>query len=216
MKKADYNIQVFVNCPFDREYDPLFRAIIFTILDCGFIPRCSLEINGARLRLNIICGLVKQCKYGIHDLSRVELDARNHLPRFNMPFELGIFYGVKNDEDGLSVKKYCLILEKDRYRYQKFISDLAGIDIESHNNSVKKVICSVRNWLVSSSKRTTIPPGERIYSRFLIFKNSFEKICHLRSISIQNMTFIEFTHNISDWLKINQEISTPFFHYKEI
>jgi hypothetical protein len=38
--------------------------------------------------------LIEVSKYGIHDISRTELNAHN-FPRFNMPFELGIFFGAK-------------------------------------------------------------------------------------------------------------------------
>jgi hypothetical protein len=91
--------QVFINCPFDEGYHHLFRAIVFTIVSAGFTPRCALEFDDANtLRLNGIMDIMRECDYGIHDISRVELDAVNGLPRFNMPFELGYF-----SEPGTSV-----------------------------------------------------------------------------------------------------------------
>ena len=27
---------VFINCPFDAQYQPLFRALLFAVEDCGF------------------------------------------------------------------------------------------------------------------------------------------------------------------------------------
>ena len=41
-----------------------------------------------------IYGLIEECRYGIHDLSRTKLDEINALPRFNMPIELGLFLGA--------------------------------------------------------------------------------------------------------------------------
>jgi hypothetical protein len=38
---------VFINCPFDGDYLPFFHAIVFTVLRCGFKPRCALEIVDA-------------------------------------------------------------------------------------------------------------------------------------------------------------------------
>ena len=38
---------VFVNCPFDAEYSPLFRALVFAIEYCGFSTRCGLEVDDA-------------------------------------------------------------------------------------------------------------------------------------------------------------------------
>ncbi len=38
-RKTAYRDSVFINCPFDDEYDPIFRAIIFTVAVCGLVPR---------------------------------------------------------------------------------------------------------------------------------------------------------------------------------
>jgi len=43
--KVNYNISVFINCPFDQEYSPIFQSIIFTVIDCGYIARCASEIS---------------------------------------------------------------------------------------------------------------------------------------------------------------------------
>jgi len=113
MKKGKFKEQVFINCPFEGNYTNIFRAIVFTILDCGFVPRCSLEVSDAtQFRLRAIIDLIKQCKFAIHDLSRVELDTKFKLPRFNMPFESGIFYGAKLFGKGRQRTKNCIILEK--------------------------------------------------------------------------------------------------------
>jgi hypothetical protein len=93
MAQPQFADQVFINCPFDDDYRPLFRAIVFAVIDCGFTPRCALEAISGAVRLQRIVDIVRECKYGIHDLSRVELS--DGLPRFNMPFELGIFLGAR-------------------------------------------------------------------------------------------------------------------------
>ena len=35
---------IFINCPFDDEYRPLFQSLVFVIADCGFRARCALEL----------------------------------------------------------------------------------------------------------------------------------------------------------------------------
>lgn len=212
MRKSKFTDQVFINCPFDEKYIKLFRALVFTVLDCGFVPRCSLEIDDAtEFRLRSIIKLIGQCKYGIHDLSRVESDSRSKLPRFNMPFELGIFYGAKSYGMGRQKKKNCIILEKKRYRYQKFISDLSGIDIKAHDNSIKKVILAVRNWLTTSSRRITIPEGNIIFSQYLRFQKDFISVCAKRGIDLDTVPFVDLTRNMSDWLAVNQVVHLPLF-----
>jgi hypothetical protein len=86
--------QVFVNCPFDSQYTPIFEAIIFAIHACGFYSRCALENGDSdQVRLNKIIKMIGECELGIHDLSRV--DTHGQFPRFNMPLELGLFLGAQ-------------------------------------------------------------------------------------------------------------------------
>jgi hypothetical protein len=48
----EYDKSVFINCPFDRAYKPLLDAIVFAVFDCGFRPRCALEIeDGGQVRM---------------------------------------------------------------------------------------------------------------------------------------------------------------------
>ena len=35
MQSTHYNDNVFINCPFDAIYKPLFDAMIFAVHDCG-------------------------------------------------------------------------------------------------------------------------------------------------------------------------------------
>lgn len=204
MRKGKFREQVFINCPFDGNYTKMLRAIVFTILDCGFVPRCSLEVSDAtQFRLRAIIDLIKQCKYAIHDLSRLQLDTNLKLPRFNMPFETGIFYGAKFFGKGHQRTKNCLILEKKRYRYQKFISDLSGIDINDHNNKVNRVVSVIRNWLATSSKKR-LPESQRILLRYRKFNNAFKNASRTNEIDIDSMPFVDITRNMTDWLKINQ------------
>ena len=52
-------------------------------------PRTVLEIPPSADRLERILHLLGECAFSLHDLSRVEVSPRG-LPRFNMPFELGL------------------------------------------------------------------------------------------------------------------------------
>lgn len=88
MSKLNYFKNVFINCPFDNKYSPLFDAIIFTIFDCGFIPRCTKEEeDSSNIRIDKIYRIIEECQFAVHDISRIELDKNNNMPRFNMPLE---------------------------------------------------------------------------------------------------------------------------------
>lgn len=96
MAKSSFAEQVFINCPLDGEYRPMFEALVFAVHDCGFVARCALEIEDAsQVRIDKIQNIIASCGLGIHDISRTELDSTWKLPRFNMPLELGLFLGAK-------------------------------------------------------------------------------------------------------------------------
>jgi hypothetical protein len=86
---------VFINCPFDADYRPIFNAIVFAVYDLGFVARCALEDDAGDYRLSEIERIIEECRFGINDLSAVALDSVTRLPRFNMPLELGLFVGCK-------------------------------------------------------------------------------------------------------------------------
>ncbi|MBW1650425.1 MAG: hypothetical protein JRJ44_07085 [Deltaproteobacteria bacterium] len=53
------NNNVFINCPFDDIYIPLFDSILFSIYFCNFKPRCALEVeDGTQNRLEKIYNII--------------------------------------------------------------------------------------------------------------------------------------------------------------
>ena len=204
MSRPSYEESVFINCPFDNEYYPLFEATIFTIHDCGFIARCSEEINdSSQVRVEKLFQMIADCKYGIHDISRTELDKENNLPRFNMPLELGYFLAAKRFGNKKQREKLCLILDIEPYRYQKFCSDIAGQDISSHNNDVDKIIKRVRDWLNDSISNVRIPSGSKIAERYHLFENDLPLYCQTFKKYRMELTFIDFRNLVIEWLKDN-------------
>src|SRR6266567_759629 len=116
MRPPSYSTSVFINCPFDKEYEPMLHSIIFTVFACGFIPRSAMgEDDSTDFRLDKIARLIENCKFGIHDISKIELDKASLLPRFNMPFELGLFWGAKKFGVNQNKEKVALVFEKERY-----------------------------------------------------------------------------------------------------
>ena len=200
---GEYHLSVFINCPFDDEYVDLFEAIVFTIHDCGFIARCANEIrDSSQTRISQILEIIRECRYGIHDISRTELDEEHELPRFNMPLELGLFLGAKEFGRRRQDSKLCLILDREQYRYQKFCSDIAGQDISSHDGSVEQLIPEVRNWL-SDSISEVIPSGNMIRERYAAFREDLPIISSPFHMTPEEMTFVDFRNFVVVWLEEN-------------
>lgn len=206
-KSSNYTLNVFINCPFDKDYQPLMEALVFTIYDCGFTPRCALEEdNGGRIRVDKIKELIAASKYGVHDISRTEIDKETNLPRFNMPLELGVFLGAIYFGDSKQKNKNALILDREQYRYQSFISDIAGHDIKSHNLSPDLLIKAVRNWLhTACNGEAKLPGAAEIVKRFAKFKSDLPEMCRLVKKDIDELTFLDRSMLISSWLKENPQ-----------
>lgn len=195
--KDEYEFNVFINCPFDEHYKELFEAIVFCVVACGFIPRCALEQDDSDdIRINKIIDLIENCKYGIHDLSRIE--TTNGMPRFNMPLELGLFIGCKRY--GKQKDKKYLILDSESYRFKQFISDLGGQDIKSHNASAEKIILCVRDWLANKSRKR-IPHASKLHEKYLSFRQELPNICNKSEWTVNELTFLEYTELSTVWLR---------------
>jgi hypothetical protein len=192
---------VFINCPFDEQYMPLLRAMVFAIYRSGFYPRCAMEEDdGLDSRLSKILRIIAECKYGIHDISRTELNPGG-LPRFNMPFELGLFYACKHFGDGFG-NKVAAIFEHTKYSYQQTLSDLNGVDTKDHGGDYRVLIRKTSSWLATASKRRTVPGHLMIIEDFDQFELDLPQILFASGLTLETLTFNDLTAIIEEWLSL--------------
>lgn len=183
---------VFVNCPFDPQYKQIFDAIVFTVIRSGFRVRSALEMDDAtENRFAKIQNIIGECRYSVHDISRTEPDGDPPLPRFNMPLELGVFIGAKRFGGKMHATKRALILDTEQYRYQRFISDIAGQDIRSHNNDVTTAITEVAAFLRSKSGRN-VPGGAAIAAEYEAFRDSMPDALEGLQLLPEEVTFSDY------------------------
>jgi hypothetical protein len=198
---------VFINCPFDADYQKFFWTIVFVVIRSGFRPRCALEADDSSENrfdkiCNIVCNIVKECRYGIHDISRTELDQKSKLPRFNMPLELGLFIAAKRFGTGRQKSKRCVILDKKRYRYQKYISDISGQDIRSHQGKIKVLVIELATWLRIQSRERSVPGGQKMAAEFDSFRRKVPKICANRNLQPKELTFGDYAAMVEEYLAV--------------
>lgn len=191
---------VFINCPFDDAFAPTFQALVFAIMACGFRARSAREIDdGGQTRIDKIYGLIEACRFGIHDLSRTELDAINNLPRFNMPLELGLFLGAKRFGNKAQKAKRALIFDVQQHRYQRFISDLAGMDIHGHDSDPMRALRETRDWLANVSRRD-LPSAERVQRIYEAFLASLPAIAAALEFNAARIPYADFERIVATWL----------------
>lgn len=199
----DGKSDVFINCPFDDNYRPLFLATVFGIHALGFRARCALEVDdGGETRFGKIKNLIAECRFGVHDLSRLELDAVNGLPRFNMPFELGLFLGAKHFGDDGQRRKRALVLDVERYRYQQFISDLAGVDPKAHGGDPDQLLAALRLFLRTGSERQLIGLSE-LCELYRAWIEDLDSAALNLGYTPDTIPFADLVHNLGYWLLLH-------------
>jgi hypothetical protein len=192
---------VFINCPFSPDYQINFQAVIFTIVRSGFTPRCARENDDAgEVRIDKICRIIRDCPYSVHDISVTELDPDSHLPRFNMPFELGLFLGARKFGGRAQRLKKTLVLDRDQFRYQKYISDIAGQDIHSHGGDVQQLTRELANWLRDEARDPKVPGGAAISSEFAGFKHDLPLIAGKKRLQVSELTFKDLAEIAAFWV----------------
>jgi hypothetical protein len=198
-----YENSVFINCPFDPDYWPLLEAIAFAVYDCGFYPRCALEVeDSSQVRIEKVTALIRACRLSVHDISRIETGGDPPLPRFNMPLELGIFLGAKVFGNREQRKKAGMVLDTEPYRYQRYISDIAGQDIRAHGGSPAAAIQHVRNFLSAHASGSIFLPGpQAIAERYQHFRSELPRTCAVLHLDPANLTFGDLTRLIVGYIK---------------
>jgi hypothetical protein len=101
----------------------------------------------------------------------------------NMPFELGIDYGLRNSGVTKLLGKQFLILEATKYDYMKAISDINGFDIKVHNNETEKIFECLYSWLSETLKINKQDPPLKMFYDFIDFNTSLfdEKVTQFGS-----------------------------------
>jgi len=169
-------LSVFINVPFDDAYDPLLEALIFAIQGSGYKVRCALEENDSGdIRLDKLARLIGESPRSIHDLSRVVVP---DLPRFNMPFELGMVMGAKRYSRSRK-RDRVVIMVNERFQFPAYLSDLAGNDTHPHNGNPHNVIGVVRDFLDHAPNGRPLPGRAALVETFDQFKRELPDIAHV-------------------------------------
>jgi hypothetical protein len=154
---AGRHMSVFINCPYDSEYLPIFDAVVFATICCGFLPRCAIESGCTAIpRMDRITEAILASKYSIHDLCRCRGEGNANLARFNMPLELGVSMAQRFAPGGTANHDWLLLVPRGS-EYVRFLSDLAGFDPKQHDGNLETVIPAVMSWLATRPDAVEVP-----------------------------------------------------------
>lgn len=206
----NFNKNIFVNCPFDDEYKPLLKSLLFTILYCDFNPRIALErFDSGEARFSKIKELIDSSIFSIHDLSRIKSKKLDEYYRLNMPFEIGLDLGCRlyNSDPKYRTKK-TLILETEKYSYQKALSDLSNSDVKCHDGESEELIYQIRNWFYELiDNKDSIQGASIIWDDYNIFNTDLFKEFQDKGLSqkdIDKMSIAELQRKMVNWIEIKK------------
>ena len=119
-----------------------------------------------------------------------------------------MFLGAKRYGRAEQKQKTCLILDVERYRFQKFISDIAGQDIAAHGGEAARAIRAVRDWLSNATPASIrIPGGAAIARRYELFRAELPAMCERLQLSADELTFNNYIVQVEEWLKLNSQVT---------
>ena len=134
----------------------------------------------------------------------MELDPTTKLPRFNMPFELGLFLAAKSFGTGQQKRKLALILDSGDYRYREALSDISGQDIATHGGVAEKAIREIRDWLDTCRGGTTsLPGGTHICRQYEKFNRDLPSASRKLKLDPTKLTYADLCRSMESWLKDN-------------
>lgn len=194
---------VFVNGPFDDEFLPILHAILFAIHDCGFIARIAVEDTGSsESRLDKITRIIRDSRYSIHDISRVEITSASPLPRFNMAFECGLAPGAIRY--GTNPGRDFIFMSGEPHQDKRTLSDLAGQEPKAHGNDPQAAVRAVRSFLSAKNPVAKTRSPDIIRGRYQRFRADLPRLAEGLELTLAEVLRFEllrdFLHIAAEWI----------------
>lgn len=148
--------RVFINCPFDEGYEPLFDALVFVAVAFNFAPTTSYADGDPGVaRIERLRRLLRDAPYSLHDLSRCTGEGEMNTARMNMPLELGM--AIMRQHLGEAVPEltphHWAAFVPEGHLADAFISDLAGFDLLEYggDDDVAGLIAQAASFFATKS-----------------------------------------------------------------
>lgn len=130
--------------------------------------------------------------------------------RLNMPFELGLDYGLKCSGVKPLNGKRLLVLEENAFDSKQSLSDLAGWDIKEHQGDFLEAIRRVSDWLKSVGDNVPDMGPQQIADDYTDFQEwSYEKqlAAGYSEEDIRKYPTERVLENIMEWIAVGMPSS---------
>jgi hypothetical protein len=171
---------VFINVPFDKRGERTFIGLVAGLVALGLNPRSVLEIPAQQSRLDRVLGLISESAFSIHDLSRVGRSRGGGftVPRFNMPFELGLAVGMSfaHARKVTSAEHQWWVLESVPNRLAVSLSDLGGYDPTIYGGTLTGLFRALTDaFIVEQAPLNSVQDMMRVYRRISRVARTFDR-----------------------------------------
>ncbi len=197
-----FDTNVFVNCPFDDDYLPLLRPLLFTILYLGFTPKIALE--------TLELGRNAHSKNNLSDRAIQIRDPRYFAPKSGegwrlLPaeyaFRTGFGCRMQTVQRGPTHQEKMSYPGGRKVQISSRDLRLSNSDIAVHKNEPADITSEVRNWLNNMAKLKADGPS-KIWWSFNDFMADKDDELRLRGFSdedIENLPIAELIRSMRDW-----------------
>ncbi len=95
--------------------------------------------------------------------------------------------------------KRVLVLDTEQYRYQRFISDLAGMDIHEHHADPVRALRVTRDWLANVSRRV-LPSADRLARLHEGFLAELPAVATALEFDPDQIPYVDYERIVVEWL----------------
>lgn len=85
------------------------------------------------------------------------------------------------------------------FRYQRFISDLAGMDIHGHGGDPARALREARDWLANVSRRE-LPSADRVQRVYEAFLADLPDLAAVLEFDPDRIPYVDFERIVGRWL----------------
>jgi hypothetical protein len=96
------------------------------------------------------------------------------------------------------------VLSKERFEYQKYISDFAGQDIAPHGNEPHFAVRAARSFLSPHVRQSLLSP-KVLWDRYTRFSKELRLVCAEKELDENELQFWERIDLAANWSKENPQ-----------
>jgi hypothetical protein len=111
-------------------------------------------------------------------------------------------------------EKRLLIFDTQPYRYQRFISDLAGMDIHAHGGQAERALVETRHWLTNVSRRQLLGEQE-LLTRFRTFRAELPAMAIGLNLDPLHITYVDFELILAGWLESHARLAGVVTEFRQ-